>query len=208
MTLMSTDLGQLLRRQRSNAILSWLLIALLGIAIVTSVWRDLLWWGAFALAVALLAMLPTIRMRNWQAMLPWEVTALAALPVLGRSFATLPVTGQVATYLSVAAIALVVAVELHLFTPVRMTDGFAIGFVIVTTLSMAGIWAVARWSVDILLGTTLLLTEGVPESEIEHALMIEFVASTVAGVVGGLVFAYYVRRQIRPSERLPSEVLE
>jgi len=205
---MSTDLGQLLRRQRSNAILSWLLIALLGIAIVTSVWRDLLWWGAFALAVALLAMLPTIRMRNWQAMLPWEVTALAALPVLGRSFATVPVTGQIATYLSVAAIALVIAVELHLFTPVRMTDGFAIGFVVVTTLATAGIWAVLRWSSDILLGTTLLLTEGVPEAEIEHALMIEFVASTVAGVVGGLVFAYYVRRQIDPAERFTTEVGE
>jgi hypothetical protein len=205
---MSSNLGRLLRRQRSNAVLSWLLIALVGIAIATSVWRDLLWWAAFALAVALLATLPTILLRNWQAMLPWEVTALAALPVLGRSFATVPVTGQIATYLSVAAIALVVVVELHLFTPVRMTDSFAIGFVVVATLAMAGVWAVLRWSSDILLGTSLLLTDGVPETEIEHTLMIEFVASTVAGLVGGIVFAYYVRRQIDPRERLPLEAPE
>lgn len=205
---MSGDLGRLLRRQRPNAYLSWLLIGLLGIAIATSIYRDLLWWAAFAAALAVLAVLPPVVLRNWQAMLPWEVTALAALPVLGRSFATVPVTGQIATYLSVAAIALVVVVELHLFTEVRMTDGFAIGFVVVATLAMAGIWAVVRWSADVLLGTTLLLTAGVPEAEIEHALMIEFVASTVAGVVGGIVFAYYVRRQIEPTERLPTEVAE
>jgi len=205
---MSSDLGGLLRRQRTNAVASWLLIALLVVAVGTSIWRDLLWWAAFAVAVLVLALLPPVLLRNWQATLPWEVTALAGLPVLGRSFATVPVTGQIATYLSVAAIALVVAVELHLFTDVRMTDGFAVAFVVVTTLATAGIWAVLRWAVDILLGTTLLLADGVPEPEVEHALMIEFVASTVAGVVAGLVFAYYVRRQIRPADRLPVEVLE
>lgn len=203
---MRSDIGRLLRRQRTNAYLSWLLVALLGIAIATSVWRDLLWWAAFATAVGVLTLLPPAALRNWEVMLPWEVTALAALPVLGRSFATVPITGQIATYLSVAAIALVVVVELHLFTAVRMTDGFAVAFVAVATMAMAGFWAVFRWASDVLLGTTLLLTEGIPEAEIEHALMIEFVASTIAGVVGGLVFAFYVRRQIRPTDRLPSEV--
>ena len=203
---MSSDIGRLLRTRRTNAVLSWLLIGLLVVAVGTSVFRDRLWWAAFALAVVVLALLPPLSLRNWQATLPWEVTGLAALPVLGRAFATVPITGQIATYLSVAAIALVVVVELHLFTPVRMTDGFAVAFVVVTTLAMAGIWAVVRWSSDILLGTTLLLAEGVPESEIEHALMVEFVASTVAGVVGGLFFAFYVRRQVRAAGRLPPEV--
>jgi len=205
---MGSALGQLLRRQQTNAIPSWVLISLLGIAIITSVWRDLLWWAAFAGAVLVLTVLPPLALRNWAATLPWEVTALAGLPVLGRSFATVPVTGQIATYFSVAAIALVVVVELHLFTPVRMTDSFAVAFVVVTTLAMAGVWAVVRWLSDVLLGTTLLLEDGVPEAETEHALMIEFVASTIAGVVAGIVFTYYVRRQVDPSERLPSEVVE
>ncbi|QGA82932.1 hypothetical protein [Halomicrobium sp. LC1Hm] len=203
---MSSDIGRLLRHQRTNAVLSWLLIGLLVIAIATSVWRDRLWWAAFALAVVALAVLPPVRFQSWQTTLPWEVTGLAALPVLGRAYATVPVTGQVATYLSVAAISLVVVVELHLFTPVRMTDGFAVAFVVVTTLAMAGVWAVFRWSADILLGTTLLLKRGVPEAEIEHALMIEFVASTVAGVAAGLIFAFYVRRQVEATEHLPPEV--
>lgn len=204
---MSGDIGRLLRHERSNAVLSWLLIGLLLVAVGTSVYRDLLWWAAFALAVVVLAVLPPVGLRNWQAMLPWEVTGLAALPVLGRAYATVPVTGQVATYLSVAAIALVVVVELHLFTPVRMTDRFAVAFVVVTTLAMAGLWAVVRWSTDVLFGTTLLLAEDVPESEVEHALMVEFVASTVAGVIAGLIFAFYVRRQVEASERLPAEVV-
>jgi hypothetical protein len=205
---MGSALDQLLRRRRTNAVLSWFLITLLSIAIATSVWRDLLWWAAFAGAVIVLTVLPPITLRNWEATLPWEVTALTALPVLGRSFSTVPVTGQIATYLSVAAIALVVVVELHLFTPVRMTDASAVGFVVVATLAMAGVWAVVRWSSDVLLGTELLLQDGVPEAKIEHALMVEFVASTVAGVLAGIVFTYYVRRVVDPGERLPSEVIE
>jgi len=43
-------------------------------------------------------------------MLPWEVVAVAALPVLGRAVATVPVTGTLTTYLSVAAVALIIAV--------------------------------------------------------------------------------------------------
>jgi hypothetical protein len=139
-------------------------------------------------------------------MLPWEVSALCALPILGRALSTVTLTGQLATYLSVAGIALVVAVELHLFTPVRMTDTFAVGFVVVATLAMAGLWAVVRWVADLTLGTTLLLDPALSEHVIERQLMWEFVASTAAGVIAGLVFTLYVRRRIEPDLQFPEEV--
>lgn len=203
---MSSNVGQLLSGERHNAALSWALVGFLLLAVGTSVVRGDLLWAGFALVVAALTVLPPVLLRNRTAMLPWEVTALCALPILGRAFSTVTLTGQLATYLSVAAIALVVAVELHLFTPVRMTDSFAVALVVVATLAMAGLWAVVRWSADLLLGTTFLLDPALSEDVIEHQLMLEFVASTAAGVIAGLIFTLYVRRRIEPDVRLPEEV--
>jgi len=141
-------------------------------------------------------------------MAPWEVTALTALPLLGRSFATLPLTNDLATYLSVAAIALVAAAELQLFTTVRMNDASAVRFVVVGTLATAGMWAMAPWASDALRGTASLDALGATEAAVERAVMLEFVASAVAGFAAGIVFAYYVRRHVRTAARLPMVVTE
>lgn len=138
-------------------------------------------------------------------MLPWEMLLLATLPVVGRAFATVRVTGNLSTYLSVAAIALIIAVELQLFTSVRMTPRFAVVFVGVATMGAAGVWAVVRWTADQLLGTAFILVPTLSEHAIEEALMWEFVASTIAGIGAGVVFAVYVRRQIG-TRRTPGEV--
>ena len=203
---MSADVAHLLEGERGNAALSWSLVGFLALAAGASFLRADLLWAGFSLVVAGLAVLPPVLLRSPTTMLPWEVTAITALPVLGRSFATVPLTGELATYFSVAAIALVVAVEIHLFTTVRMTDSFALVLVVVATLATAGIWAVVRWSADLLLGTTFLLDPALTEDVIERQLMWEFVASTAAGVTAGLFFALYVRRRIRPEERLPAGV--
>jgi hypothetical protein len=134
------------------------------------------------------------------------VLLLATLPLLGRAIATFEVSGRIATYLSVAALALVVAVELHTFTSVRMTPSFAVAFVAITTMAVAGIWAAARWSADIWLGTAFLDALGPTEEAIERAIMLEFVASLVAGILAGLVFEFYVRRVARVETRLPDEI--
>jgi len=202
---MDGDVTGLIDDQRVNALLSWTLVGFVFIATVTSILRGDFLWAAFTLVVLVLAVLPPVAYRNRYAMIPWEVTALTALPILGGAFASLPLTNDLATYLSVAAIALVVAVELHFFTTVRMNDSFALLFVVVATLATAGGWAVVRWLVDIALDTGFLLDPGLTEHAIERGLMLEFVASTGAGVVAGLFFAYYVRRKVRSDSRLPRE---
>ena len=203
---MSSNVGHLLSGQRRNAALSWSLVGFLVVAVATSVVTGDLLWAGFALVVAVLTVLPPLALRDRTVMLPWEVTALCALPILGRAFSTGTLTNQLATYVSVAAIALVVAVELHLFTSVRMTDSFAVALVVVATLAMAGLWAVARWLVDLTLGTGFLLDPALSESVIERRLMWEFVASTAAGLIGGFVFTLYVRRRIEPDVRFPDGV--
>jgi uncharacterized transporter YbjL len=116
---------------------------------------------------------------------------LVAIVLLGAARSVLRVDllwGGFAAYLAVAALALIVAIELHVFTAVGMDWGFAIGFVVIATTATAGLWALARWVADLYLTTGFLASEA--------ALMWEFVASTAAGVLAGVLFAWYVRRGI------------
>lgn len=202
---MSGTVADLLDDQRTNAIIAWLVVGLLLAAVVGSVVDGTLLWGVFVAALAGIVLLPPLSYRNIDAMLPWEIMLLAALPVVGRLFATVPVTGNLATYLSVAAVALIVAVELQLFTSVKMTGRFAVVFVGVATMATAGVWAVVRWSVDQLLGTAFILDPTRSEHAIEEALMWEFVASTLAGVGAGVLFALYLGHKVG-TKRLPEAV--
>lgn len=202
---MSADLDRLLRSRRGNALLAWVLTAAVGLAAAASLLREDSLWAGFAVVVLLLAVLPPLSTGDRRTTLPWEVLALAVVPLFGRSVAVFAPAVLTATYLSVAALALIVAVELHLFTTVRMSDGFAVLFVVVATLAAAGGWAVVRWLVDLALGTGFLL-DGRPEAAIEHDLMIEFVAATAAGLLAGLVFTLYVRRRSAPERRIPGVV--
>ena len=199
-------LGGIVEGERPNAVIAWLVVVFLVlVAIASGIEGDLLWAG-FALFVAGLALVPTVVHRRPTLMLPWEVLVLAALPMIGRTIATVPLTSKLATYLSVAALALIIAVELHLFTSVRMTPGFAVLFVVITTMATAGVWAVVRWILDISLGTQFLLVPGVDEELIERRLMWEFVHSTIAGIAAGVIFEGYFRRRARVETRLPDGV--
>lgn len=203
------DLGELLTDTRVNAGVGWALVGVFGLVCVESAVTGDLLWAAFAATVGAVVAVPALLLRNPRAMAPAEVVLLAGLPVVGRAVATLQLTSTVAVYLSIAAFALLVAVNLHLFTPVEMSVGFAVLFVVVTTLAAAGLWALARWGSDVHLGTALLLDPGPdgvltdPDLEaIEHELMVEFVGSGIAGLVAGLVFQVYVRRRATVVDRV------
>ncbi len=196
-----------------NAVLSWLLVAIVVLAAIEEVVLGDWLWTVFALAVAAVAVLPPLTHRRWLVMLPWEVLLLAALPVLGRTalfrglvndlvLATMPAVQEflstspvssTAAYVSVAAFALIVVVELHVFTPVKLTSGFAVLTVVVLTLAAAGVWAVVRWLAHIYIGTGFY-TELDP-------LMLEFVYSAAAGILAGITFEAYFRRQDHTARR-------
>ncbi|MDS0294630.1 hypothetical protein [Halogeometricum luteum] len=203
-----TGLRSVVESQRVNTILSWLLVSFLLVAAAGQFADGELQWAGFTLAVAAVALVPAIALRNPTSMLPWEVLFLAALPIIARALVTgetvggMTFTGRVATYLAVAAVALIVAVELDVFTSIRMNHSFAVAFVVVTTMAAAGVWAVVRWASDTLVGTAFLY-DGRAEAVIEEALMWDFVAATVAGVFAGVLFEYYFRRLARLHSRLP-----
>jgi hypothetical protein len=188
----------LLRARRTNAVLAWTLVALVLLTTVASLFTGDVRWTVFSLGIALVAVTPALGNRSPWVMPPWEVVLLATLPTLGRLFTTTVLTGRLVTYGSVAALALLIAVNLDAFTPVRMNDSFAVVFVIVTTMATAGVWAVLRWVADVTLATGFIASE--------RALMLEFTASALTGVVAGLVYVLYFRRRTKPDDRVPEGV--
>jgi len=202
----SEGLATLIEDRRLNTVIGWVLIAFVAVVVLESVVTRDYAWAAFAAGVLVLAVIPPLGFRDRDAMLPWEVLALAVLPLIGRTLAGTVLSTQLTTYLSVAGLALIVAVELDVFTAVRMTEWFAVLFVVVATMATAGVWAVLRWTADVWLGTTFLLESGVAETVIEEGVMWEFVYSTAAGIVAGVVFELYFRRRARTETRLPREI--
>jgi hypothetical protein len=186
----------LVEGERGNALLAWGILLFLFAAAVVELLTGEVVWTVFVLTVVVLGAVPAAMHRDRYAMLPWELLALAALPVAGRVFVAgrtvgeVTLTGRVMTFVAVAAVALILAVLLDRFTPVRMNDTFAVVFVVVTTTAAAGIWAVVQWLSDIYLRTGFL-----DRPHAEEALMWDFTAATMAGVLSGLLFTYYFRRR-------------
>lgn len=182
----------LFRDSRTNAILAWLLVGVLAAVFVESLAdRDLL-WVVFVATVAVIVLLPPLSFREWRVMLPWELLVLALLPILVRGLFGGSL-GTFAVYLSVAGLALIVVVELHMFSSLRLTHWFAIVLVVLTTTASVAGWTIVRWNLDRLLGTSYLTTN--------EALMIEWVWVILAGLVAGILFDSYFRRRDRVLRR-------
>lgn len=195
-----SGLRSVVEDRRINAVLAWIAVGVLAVTGITETMTGSPVRGLFAFTAAGIAAIPPIAFRAPEAMLPWEVLGLAALPALSQAFLVgetvggVTLTGRITAYIGVASVALVIAVEADVFTSVRMNESFAVLFVTVTTIATAGVWAVVRWLSDRLLGTAFLLN-GRPEAVIETALMWDFVAATVAGIGAGVLFVVYFRRR-------------
>nr|WP_199234157.1 hypothetical protein [Halorubrum sp. GN11_10-6_MGM] len=179
-------LGRFLRSGRTNALVAWAMVTVLAGVFVESLFDFDLLPMAIVAAMIVVVLAPAISARNAKVMLPWEVLGLALLPVLVRALFGGEV-GTFAAYLALAAFALIITVELHMFTTLRVTHWFAVVFVVMTTLATAAVLTVLRWNADRMLGTNLLTTN--------KALMIEWLYVTLAGLVAGVLFDAYFRRR-------------
>ncbi len=173
----------ILSDERTNAALSWLSVAFLLFATVESFVTGEPLWGGFAAVVAAVALIPAVVRRSATTMPPPELVGLAALPAVVRSYGLYT---QIAGYVAVAALALLIAVELDVFTEIEMTARFAVAFVVITTLAVAGGWTVARYFSDLYLGTSFFAD--IPD------MMWDLVTAATVGVVAGVVFELYFRR--------------
>jgi len=177
---------RLFREGRTNAVIAWGLVVVLAGVFGNSVVDLDLAWMLFTGFVGFVVLLPPVAYREWRMMLPWELLTLSLLPILVRGLfgGTL---GTFATYFSIAALALLVVVELHTFTALQVTHWFAVVLVVLTTLAAVAAWTVFRWNADKFLGTSYLVDN--------EALMMEWLYVTLAGVGAGLLFDGYFRRR-------------
>ena len=182
-------LARLFRSGRTNALIAWSMVAVLASTFFESLLGFDLLPMVLVAAITGVVVAPTVAARDPQVMLPWEVLGLALLPILVRTLLGGEV-GTFAAYMAIAAFALIITVELHMFTTLRVTHWFAVLFVVLTTMASAAAWTVLRWNADRLLGTEYLTTN--------EALMIEWLYVTLAGVAAGVLFdAYFRRRGVR-----------
>jgi len=185
-------IARLFRSGRTNALFAWAMVAVLvGVFVESLLDADILSM-AIATGLGAVVLAPAVSARDWRVMLPSELLVLALLPVLVSALLGGEL-GTFATYLAIAALALVITVELHMFTSLRVTPWFAVVLVVMTTMATAAVWGVLRWNADRLLGTEFLTTN--------EALMIEWIYVTLAGVAAGLLFEAYFRRRGRRLRR-------
>lgn len=179
-------LERLFRDGRVNALIAWILVGVLALSFVESALDPDYQWLAFVAAAGAIVLLPPAAHSDWRVMLPWELLVLALLPILIRSLFGGTV-GTFAAYLAIAALALIITVELHMFTALEVTHLFAVALVVLTTLASVAMWAIVRWNFNRVLGTSYLSTN--------DALMIEFLRVTIAGFAAGLLFDVYFRQR-------------
>jgi hypothetical protein len=176
------------RDDRLNAGIAWVLTALLaGTAVANFLVGSFVTMAIAALAAAV-ALVPALAHRSWTRTVPWPMLLLASLPLAIGAFSP-SFFGDTIFALGVAALALLLVVALQMTTTVRMTPNFAIGFVVISTLGTAGLWAIGSAASARYFGTRFVQTN--------EQLMIVFTAALVASVVSAVAFRWYFRRQLQ-----------
>lgn len=187
---------RLLQQEGVSVILAWIaVIVVLGLTFWATI-AGAIGWILLGVGLGVILLVPPIAHRNPSTMVPWPLATIAALPFIVGVITPPGSLGDATAYITVAAIGLLVVIELDSFTPVTMNRGFAIAFVVFTTMTVAGVWELSRWTLDLVYGTTLV--------EDNDALMHRLIAATGVGLVAGIVVDRYLAR-IR-EERIPAGI--
>lgn len=176
-----------------NSAVAWAIVAVLVAAAGASVATGEPFWAVFAAGGLAIVVLPAAVTRDPSVMPPWEILVFVALPVANQFFRLSDTVADLVTFLAVLAVGVLVVVELHLFTSVEMTPGFAVVLVVLSTMATAGVWTILQYASDVYFGTTLI--------ETKTTLMWDLVYATGISIVGSPVFAVYFRWIESPSVR-------
>lgn len=181
---------------RPNAIIGWMLVGVVVLMSVESFRRNAVLWAGFSLLLVSVAAFPALARREWAAMVPWPLLSIAAVAVIARTVRVYP---EVAGYLALATLAIVIVVELVQFTPVELSRWFAIGFGVLTTLALEAFWIIAQFYSDVLLGSKFLTTQDALQQDI---LIVTVVGFAVGGFFLGL---FELITPMKPTDRSVDE---
>jgi hypothetical protein len=182
-----------------EAELSWISSLVLFFSTVYAALSIDVLWVAFGITALTLCLLPMVTTRDPYKALPWEMTLLLAVPLLlhisaGSERLNDSVTWwrdftSLAFSFSLATIGFLLTVELQMFTSIRMNRPFAVFFVFMFTLGVAGFWQLGEFFGDKIWGTDYLGSN--------YDVMMGFVWSVVGGIAMGVIYYLYLRAMPR-----------
>lgn len=176
-------LRALVTSERTNAAVGWALTGVVALVAVGSLLSGPLLWGVFVLLLAVVAAVPATVTGEWTVMVPWPLLAVGAVASGLRALGRFP---EVASAVAVATLALIAVVELDAFTEVDMSRRFAVGFAVLTTMALQGLWTVAQFYSDRWLKTTFLTSQ----TELQWDIV---TVAAVALAMGGFFVWYFER---------------
>ena len=192
------------REQVVEAQLSWIGSFVLVLETFYALSRTDVLWVLYGTAALALYALPIVATKSRSRPVPWELTALMALPMALRlSEGSQLLSERISWWTSLdslffafalATIGFLLTVELQMFTDVRMNRPFAVFFVLMFTLSTAGVWQVGIFVGDIIYGTDYQVSN-------RDAMMV-LVWSMVGGIVMGFVYDLYLRAMSQRRKKL------
>ncbi|WP_135306249.1 hypothetical protein [Haloarcula amylovorans] len=188
-------LHTLVSDQRLNAVLGWGMTGIIALAAIESYLMDAFLWGCLAVLIVSIIALPSAVTGRPAAMVPWPIPFVAAVAVVLRTFEFYPdITG----YVAIGTIALLLVVELDVYTRVELSRRFAVVFATMTTMSLQAFWIVAQYYSDQWLGTRFLVSQ----TELQW----DIVYVTAVGVALGILAEWYLDRfePVGSFERPPS----
>lgn len=154
---------------------------------------DLIWIG-FGIFALFLYALPIVSTRDPFKAIPWEITLLLSSPMLlhisegslmSNQFAWWDALTSLAFAFSLSTFGFLLAVEMQMYTRVRMNRPFSVFFVVLFTLSHSCSWMLALYVGDSLFETTNLLSN--------DDVMREFLWILIGGILMGFLYAAYMR---------------
>lgn len=185
-----------------EAELSWTAGLAIFLATVYALLRFDVLWIIFGLASLILYVMPIVTTRDPFRALPWEMTLLVVAPIVlhfsaGSAFLTEHVDWwgsftSLAFAFGVATIGLLLALELRMYTSVRMNRSFSIFFVVMFTMGVSGFWQVGIFFGDLYYSTNHQGTNA-------DAMTI-LVWNFIGGLIMGLFLDLYLRAM--PGKRL------
>jgi len=164
--------------------LSWALVGGLALLIIWTLRFGSILWAGFSLTSLVVVLVPSFLRREPGSIPHWGVIGLVTVPLLLRPLGEFRAAY---VYVVIAALGLLVAVEIDAFSTAEFTPWFAGAFVAMTTMSVAGLWGIAQYGLDVTSGTEYLAGR--------TELMWDLVSATVVGLVAGMVFGGVVLRR-------------
>lgn len=175
---------------RMNSIIGYVIAVFLAGSAFHNLFRGQFAWFVLSLMVLALLVIPPLCYRDLKKLIPWEIVLIAVLPIFLNALQS-SLSSTILKYIAVAATSLIIVVELHMFAEMEMADWFIVLFVTSSTIAVSGIWAVIRW----LLGPKTFVP-----IKTHPALMTEFMSATLAGILFGLLYKFYLRHKKRFKE--------